>query len=151
MNMSHQSPSCARGAVCRAIVVAVVHALATPLAAQTLEQHVELSVQLLELSVAEWQERVAIPPADGADAQARSQALAALEKKYKSERARLHQVYSISVTAHLTFFARHGADVEAYLEVNPDVKARIDALNQTLRNLITNEESGPGIAQGVPQ
>jgi hypothetical protein len=150
-NMPHQSRAWARDVLCGAAAVALLHALAGPAVAQTLEQQVALSVQLLELSVAEWQERVAIAPADGTDGMARSQALAAVEKKYKSERARLHETYSISVTAHLTFFARHGADVEAYLEENPDVKARIDGLSQTLRNLITNEESRPAIAQGVPQ
>jgi len=149
--MTHRPSSYLRVAALGTLVAAALFVVPTRLAAQELEQQVELSVQLLELSVAEWKERADVPAANGADGSARSAALAALEKKYKAERARLYESHFTSATAHLTFFATHADEVAAYLEENPDIKSRIDSLSQTLRSLITQEESKGAVAPGVPQ
>jgi hypothetical protein len=130
-------------------VVAALAAGSRPVAAQDLEQHVALNIQTLELSVTEWQERLAVPASD--DAEARAAALAAIDKKYKAERDRLYDSYGTTSKAHLAFFGAHAAEVAAYLEDNPEIKTRIDSLSQTVRSLVEQAEARPGGAPGVPQ
>jgi hypothetical protein len=142
--MAHRPASYVRIAFVGALVVTALHGNTRPLAAASLEQHVGLSVQLLELSVAEWRERTAIPPADSTDGPTRAAAMAVVEKKFKTERARLYLSYFTTASDHLAFFAKHAADVDEYLTDHPEIKSRIDALNVTLRNLINPEESRGG-------
>jgi hypothetical protein len=147
--MAHRSASNVRLALVGALVTAAVYTNVQPLAAQSLEQHVALSVELLELSVAEWRERAAVPSAD--DEQARAAALSAVDKKFKTERSRLYLAYLTTASDHLAFFAKHAADLAEYLADNPGIKARIDALNVTLRSLISPEESKGGAKTGSLQ
>lgn len=132
-------------AVCAAAAVAVnVHARSV----QDLEQHVALSIDLLELSVADWTERAAVPTGDSAET--RAAARAAIEKKYKTERAKLYERYLTNDKAHMAFFATHAAEVAGYFEDHPEVKERIDTLSQTLRTLVAQAESGGG-PPGAPR
>lgn len=137
--MTHLHLSSLRAAVVAALLIGAGGGYMRPVFAQDLEQHVQLSIELLELSVTEWRERIALP-ADSS-AEARAAALAAIEKKFKSERSNLYERYSTSETAQLTFFASHANEVEDYFAENTEVKARIDELSQTLRTLIAQAES----------
>ena len=149
--MAHRPASYLRVALLGALVATALHGTIRLMAAADLEQHVELSVQLLELSVAEWGERAAVPPASDTDEETRAAALAAVEKKFKSERARLYESYVTSASEHLAFFAKHAADVDEYLADHPETKNHIESLNQTLRSLITSDESkGAEAAGGRP-
>jgi hypothetical protein len=139
--MAHRPASYLRVALLGALVTATGYASVQPVAAQSLEQHVALSVELLDRSVAEWRERAAVPSAEGGDEQARAAALSAVEKKFKTERTRLYLTYGTTASDHLAFFAKHTAAVAEYLAENPEIKARIDSLNVTLRTLITSDES----------
>ena len=132
-----------------AAAVALIVALAVisrPARAQDVGLQVELSVSLLELSVAEWRERNAVPADDQA---ARDAALVTIEKKFEGERARLYRKYFTTAADHLAFFGQHTPDVEEYLAENPDVDERIKALQQTLRALIGIEEVQPETTQGA--
>jgi hypothetical protein len=142
--MTHRHLTSVRAAVVGALIIAAADM--RPLLAQDLEQHVQLSIELLELSVSEWRERIALP-ADSS-AEARAAALAAIEKKFKTERSNLYGRYTTSETAHLTFFASHANEVEGYFAEHTEVKARIDELSQTLRTLIAQAES-PGAPSGA--
>ena len=146
--MAYQT-SFPRTAVLCAVIAVILHGGIRPLAAQGVGQQVELSVVLLELSVAEWGERNAVPSTDGANA--RSVALAAVEKKFKTERASLYQSYFTNAPEHLAFFAKHAAEVDEYLADHPDIKGRIDALSKTLRSLITSDESKGSANTGASQ
>jgi hypothetical protein len=148
--MTHHA-SFPRTLVLCAVTAIALHGGARPLAAQSVEQQVELSVLLLEVSVDEWGERNAVPAADGADDQVRSAALAAVEKKFNTERARLYESYFTSASQHFAFFGEHAADVEQHLSDHPEVKARIDALNRALHSSIAVDESKGSANAGVPQ
>jgi hypothetical protein len=137
-----------RAAVAGALIIAALDSFAPQASAQELAQHVDLSIQLLELSVAEWEERLAVPATDSAET--RAAALAAIEKKYKTERERAYERSVTTASAHLAFFATNAAKVEEYLEEFPEVKTRIDSLSQTVRDLIARAES-PGGPPGGPQ
>jgi hypothetical protein len=107
--------------------------------AQDLDRHVALSVQMLEIAVAEWRDRLALPPRSEPDA--RAAALAALEKQYKTERQQVFQQFGTSQPEHLAFFGRHASDVEAYLDEHPEIKERTETLTQQLRSLIAQDEA----------
>ena|SRR5688572_9400516 len=140
--------------VCTAALVVVlagaVRAGEPRVAAPTVEQHVALSVELLEASVAEWQERVALAAAE-MDAEARDKARASIASKYKAVRDSLYERYQTTQLSHLAFAGAHRADIEAYLDDTPDVKARIDSLTQTLRSLISQHEASGRAQQGAGQ
>jgi hypothetical protein len=144
--MTHLHFSSVRAAVAAALLIAAVDGYMRPVFAQDLEQHVQLSIELLELSVTEWRERIAVP-ADSS-AESRAAALAAIEKKFKAERSTLYERYSTSEAEQLTFFASHATEVEDYFAEHTEVKARIDELSQTLRTLIAQAES-PGGPSGA--
>lgn len=108
--------------------------------AQTIDGQVALSIELLELSVGEWTERNAAAAGEGDEA-AKAAAMEAVKAKYGRERAERYRNYSTSAPEHLAFFAKHAAEVEEYLNDHPEIKGRIDELNQTLRNLIVAGES----------
>lgn len=146
--MAHRPVSSLSVAVLGVLMVAASGAHIRAVSAQDLEHHMALSIELLELSVAEWQERVALPASESAEA--RAAALAAIEKKFKAERVRLYDNYSTNATAHLRFFATNAAEVDQYLEEYSEVKTRIDSLTQTLRNLVAQAES-PGGPPGASQ
>lgn len=146
--MAYRLASSFRVAVIAVSAAAAMDVHVRALSVQDLEQHVALSIDLLELSVAEWTERVAVPAGDSAEA--RAEARAAIEKKFKAERAKLYERYLTSDKAHMTFFATHGADVDGYFEEHPEVKERIDTLSQTLRTLVAQAESGGG-PPGAPR
>jgi hypothetical protein len=132
-----------------AAAVALIAALAVtarPARAQDVGLQVELSVSLLELSVAEWRERNSVPADDQA---ARGAALVTIEKKFEGERAQLYRKYFTTAADHLAFFGQHTSDVEEYLAENPDVDGRIKALHQTLRALIGIEEVQPETTPGA--
>jgi hypothetical protein len=144
--MTDRHLSSVRAAIVGALIIAAADGSMRPAFAQDLEQHVQLSIELLELSVTEWRERIAVP-ADSS-AEARAAALAAIAKKFKTERTNLYERYSTSETAQLTFFASHANEVEDYFAEHTEVKARIDELSQTLRTLIAQAES-PGGPSGA--
>jgi len=121
-----------------------------PAAAATVEQHVALSIELLEASVGEWQERLALATAQ-MDAEARDKARASLAAKYKAVRDALYERYQTTSPSHLAFAGSHRADIDAYLDEAPEIKARIDSLTQTLRSLIEQHEASGRAQQGAGQ
>jgi hypothetical protein len=138
-----------RAACSCAVLAVVLLAGADRAGAQTLEEQVALSVELLELSVEEWRERNAVAAAEGADEASRAAALLAVEKTFRTARARLYERYVTTAADHLTFFARHAAEVDEYLADNPEIADRIDSLSRTLRTLIGGEESKGETATGA--
>ena len=143
-----------RRSVCAAALVLAAAAAARagePAATEpTVERHVALSVELLEASVAEWQERVALATAE-MDAAERDKARAALEAKYKAVRGRLYEQYQTNSPAHLAFAGAHRAEIDAYLDDAPEIKARIDSLTQALRSLVGQHEASGRAQQGAGQ
>jgi len=110
-------------------------------AADAIDAHVALSVALLELSVDEWRERVAVPAAVNPADRGRAAALASIAKRFKAQRDRIYRKWGSTAAAEVVFSAKHAADIEDYLEVNPQIKGHIDVLSQTLRGLTDLEES----------
>jgi hypothetical protein len=125
---------------------------ACPVVAQVtdaIDAHVALSVKLLELSVAEWQERAAVPAAADPADPARAAALADIARRFKAERDRVYRESGTTAADVVVFAAKHAADVDDHLAANPEIKGHIDALNQTLRSLTGIEESKAAPAAGA--
>jgi hypothetical protein len=116
--------------------------------AQDVERHVALSLQLLDVAVAEWRERLALPPRT--EPAARAAAVAELEKRYKAIRQQVFQQFGTAQSDHLAFFGRHARDVEAYFDEHFEIKERAETLTQELRSLIAQDEAQAKPPGGQP-
>jgi hypothetical protein len=116
--------------------------LLVPIAkALSVEEYCRLSIELLQASVEEWRERVAVASRFPHDQSSRRSGLNAVAKKYKRVRRNACAQYGASPRELLNFMAENKEKVDSYLQSNHDVRLAIDSLTSELHSLVAQYES----------
>jgi hypothetical protein len=106
----------------------------------TVEEYLRLTQALMELSVQEWQERVEVATQNRDDRQKLAQKLEEVTDRHSSIRQEMYQRHGMSVRAALLYASKHSAEIESYLEENPDVKSSIESLKERINALVQQFE-----------
>jgi hypothetical protein len=105
------------------------------------EDYCRLTVSLMELSVREWNERVPVAEQNKGDRKKFQARLDVIAKKYQNLQNKSYHQFGAGRRAYLQYSASHAAEIESYLQDNPDVKGAIDSLKNQIDNLIQQFES----------
>ena len=124
-----------------AVLLGIWFALPVPANALTVEEYSYLSRDLLELSTAEWMERVAALKQYGDNPSALSARLDWLSRYFKRVRQQLCSKYGTTVYTHRRFMTRNRDRVKSYLIANEDLDREIKALTDQLKGLTDQFES----------
>lgn len=107
----------------------------------TVEDYCRLTISLMQLSVEEWQERVPVAEKIKTDRRKLEAGLQGVTKKFGEQRTERLKQFGISQQAVLNYTTEHKAEIESYLEDNPEVREAIDALQKQIDKLIDQFES----------
>lgn len=107
----------------------------------TVEDYCRLTISLMQLSVEEWQERVPVAEKIKTDRRKLEAGLQSVTKKFGEQRTERLKEFGVSQQALLNYTTEHKAEIESYLEDNPEVREAIDALQKQIDKLIEQFES----------
>jgi hypothetical protein len=125
--------------LCLLLLLAPIVASAVRQSDITVEDYCRLTQSLLELSVHEWAERVDL--AAKSDRKKLSSELEVVTKRYRPLREEIYSRYNLSLTADLRYASEHRAEIESYLDDNPEIRDSLDALKERINALIEQFES----------
>jgi chromosome segregation ATPase len=118
----------------------------------TVAGYVEMTQSLLELSLAEWQERIDAATRKKGDRKELLRALEDVSKRYRARREEVYGRYQMSPAADLRYASDHRAEIEGYLEENAELRDALDSLKARLEALIQQFESAmSGPTEGAPR
>ena len=143
----------------------------------TVEVYCQMTVKLMELSLQEWQERVAavgqgaadrkrklrvmpsvlewrgrVTATGQADRDERIVKLEEITRRNQSLRDDVHRQYGMSAKDELRYVSEHASEIDSYLEDNPEVRESIQSLKRNINILIEQFEAvvNPR-GEGAPQ
>jgi hypothetical protein len=105
------------------------------------KDYCRLTVSLMKLSVREWNERVPAAAQNQGDGKKLQAQLDKIAKKYGDLQNRSYRQFGTDQRAYLRYATNHTAEIESYLEENPNVKDAIAILKNQIDNFIQQFES----------
>lgn len=105
------------------------------------EDYVLMTQSLLELSVAEWEERAEVAAAHKGDRKALTAKLEAVAGRHKPRREEVYSRFGLSPGEDLRYATDHRAEIESYLEEHPDARDTLASLKGRIDALIEKVES----------
>jgi hypothetical protein len=107
----------------------------------TVEDYCRVTISLMQLSVDEWQERVPVAEKIKTDRKKLETGLQAVTKKYVAQRSEALRQFGMDQQSFLRYTTDHKAEIDSYLEDNPEVQQAIDDLQKQIDKLIDQFES----------
>jgi hypothetical protein len=107
----------------------------------------QLTQSRMELSIREWQERLAVAEQSKSDRKKMLAQLEEITKRYDVLQHDLQRQFGISAGDYLRYSSDHQAEIESYLDAHPDVKNGIKSLQERLKDLIDQFESAASAHQ----
>ena len=135
----------ARGWLPRAGGVLLLLSLAIGVRAQsdeiTVRDYCELTKVVMELSVLEWQDRLATAQAVGGEPKQVRERFESLGKQYSHYRSLLHGHFRIPFRTHLRYGADHKAEIRSFLQENAEIRQALESLKSRIDGLIQQLEA----------
>lgn len=107
----------------------------------TVEDYCRLTQSLMELSVREWEQRAELAAAGKEDRKALAAKFEAVTKQYRPLREEVYARHGLTPKEDLRYASEHRAEIESYLEENPDVRDALVSLKVRIDALIAQVES----------
>lgn len=107
----------------------------------TVEDYCRLTQSLMELSVREWQERLDLAARNKDDRKELSWKLEETTKRNKSLRDEIYSRYGMNLKDDLHYASDHRAEIDSYLEENPEISDSIASLKKRIADLIQQFEA----------
>lgn len=107
----------------------------------SVEDYCRMTISLMQLSVAEWQERVPVAEKIKTDRRKLESALQPVTKKYRDQRAEALKQFGMDQQTYLQYSTEHKTEIDGYLEDNPEVQQAIEDLRKQIDRLIEQFES----------
>jgi hypothetical protein len=107
----------------------------------TVEAYCQLTKSLMESSVQEWEERVEVATSHQGDRKELAAKLEAVTERRRPQRDEVYSQYGLNPGADLRYASEHRAEIEGYLEENPEVREALDSLKTRVNTLIQQFEA----------
>lgn len=108
--------------------------------ALSVEEYIQLTLEIFETSVGEWNERLSLT-GQTLDEASRRAALEGIARKYEGIRGTLYTKYGTSSGGYLDFIRENGEAVRSYLENHEESKDSLDQATGRVNSLISQFES----------
>lgn len=130
----------------KALILILLLCLCEPALGQkaeiTVENYCHLTKSLMELSVREWRDRLGVAVEQSqATRKEMARSLEKITSRYRKPQNRLYKQYGIGRRSYLHYAGDHKAEIESYLEENPDVRGEIESIRGQINELIQRFET----------